>query len=84
MDALSSGECHVLGCGLPVCDTKVALLVKIAPAEDAAIFVKAAEDPVRGPEALYTQVSSGIPPTLVARLGMVFVGLWRGSCRYRK
>ena len=44
-------------------------LVKIAPAEEAAILAKAAEDPVRGPEALYTHVAKGIPATVVARLG---------------
>jgi hypothetical protein len=54
IDALSSGECHVRGCGLPVWDSNVALFVRTAPAFDAAIFANAADDPVRGPLALYT------------------------------
>jgi hypothetical protein len=63
-----SAECHVLGWGFPVWADTVADLVNMAPADDAAIFDRAAADPVRGPLALYTQVAMGIPPTVVSRL----------------
>ena len=37
----------------------------MAPASEPAILAKAAADPVRGPEALYTQLDNSIPPTVV-------------------
>ena len=51
---------------MPFCATNVADFVNTAPADDEAILANAAEDPVRGPDALYTQVFIGIPAKVVA------------------
>jgi len=48
------GLCHVRGCGLPVWLSTVADFARTPPDAEAAIFDMAAEDPVRGPDALYT------------------------------
>ena len=55
------------GRGLPVWDSQVADLAKIAPDAEAATFARAAADPVRGPEALYTHVVKGMPANVVSK-----------------
>ena len=50
----------------------VALLARTPPALDEHTFDKAAAVPLRGPEALYTQLDSGTPPTEVFNEGVIF------------
>ena len=71
---------------MPFWLSTVALLARIAPAALAAIFFIAAELPVRGPEALYTQLVSGMPATVVERSGLAMIscsgaGDWGGVDR---
>ena len=61
------------GISLPICFTIVALLARTAPDSDDAIFAMAADDPVRGPDALYITLDRGIPPSVVDRSGTVMV-----------
>ena len=64
---------------MPICFTIVALLARTAPDSDDAIFAMAADDPVRGPDALYITLDRGIPPSVVDRSGTVMVAVIRAG-----
>lgn len=59
------------GSGFPSCFSSVALFDNTAPARDVAILCNASADPVRGPLALYTAQSNGIPAILVASMLLI-------------
>lgn len=51
----------------------VALFASTPPALDEHTLDKAVAVPLLGPEALYTQLESGTPPTVVFKEGVIFV-----------
>lgn len=56
---------------MPVCASHVADLARTAPASDEATLERASPVPLRGPDALYTQVGRDTPATVVAREGAI-------------